>query len=84
MKNINNGYKQFEVTFTTNTNKYNNITRTVGISALNNYHAEMLCHQTFGSFNKVHPVLVTSNRIKVDSCTEVKEVKEDERELVEV
>jgi len=80
MKN-NNGYKQFDVTFTNTRNKYNPVTRTVGITALNNYHAEMLAHQTFGSFSKVHPVLVPSNRIKIDSCVEV---KEDDRELIEV
>ena len=81
MKNNDNGYKQFDVTFTTNTNKYNPVTRTVGVQAINNYHAEMLTHKTFGSFNKVHPVLVPSNKIKVDSCVEV---KKEERELVEV
>lgn len=82
MKNNNNGYKQFDVTFTTKTNKYNNVTRTVGVQAINNYHAEMLTHQTFGSFNKVHPVLVPSNRIKIESCVDVKEV--EDKELVEV
>lgn len=78
---MNNNYKQFEVTFTNNRNKYSPVTRTVGVQAQNDYHATMLTHQTFGSFSKVHPVLVPSNRIKIESCVEV---EEEERETVKV
>ena len=69
-------YKKFEVTFTTKS-KYNSITRTVEILGFNNYHAEMLTHQSFGSFKSTKPMLVPSNRIKIDGCVEVKvDVKE--------
>ena len=78
MKNAQNGYKQFEVAFTENTNKYNNITRSIGVQAINNYQAEMITHQTFGSFKSTHPILTPSDKIKINSCVEVKE------DLVEV
>ena len=75
-------YKKFEVTFTEKS-KYNSITRTVEVLGFNNYHAEMLTHQLFGSFKSTQPMLVPSNRIKVDSCVEVKEdIIEDIVELV--
>jgi len=83
MKNIDNGYKQFEVTFTNARNKYSPVTRTVEIQGLNEYHVTMMAHQMFGSFSKVHPVLIPSNRIKIDNCVEVK-VEEVVEELVEV
>ena len=75
-------YKKFEVTFTTKST-YNSITRTVEILGFNNYHAEMLTHQSFGSFKSTHPMLVPSNKINIDSCVEVKEdIKENIVELV--
>ena len=73
-------YKKFEVTFTKKS-KYNSITRTVEILGFNNYHAEILVHQSFGSFKSVKPMLVPSDRIKIESCVEVKEEEEIE-ELV--
>jgi len=65
-------YKKYEIKFTEN-KKYNAMTRTVTILALNDYHATMLIHKTFGSFKKTHPVLEPSNKIKIVSCELIKE-----------
>lgn len=71
-------YKKFEVSFTTK-DKYNSVTRSVFVMALNEYQAEMLTVQQFGSFKKLisankkaKPTFEHSDKIKIDSVVEVK------------